>query len=161
MKSFEKLIPRLDKPLKIDKRPFTSLAKEREYERLFSILRGLTKQGLIRRFGAVVRPTRIGLKVNALVCWQVERSRVDSVAQFMSNLSQISHCYLRKGTLSWPYNLYTMIHARSKKEFYSLVKKISLRTKIDNYKILFTLKELKKTRFTPLERSVLMGNKWR
>jgi len=107
------------------------------------------RQKLIRRFGAVLDHYKIGLKSNALVAWQVEEDDLPAAAKVMEKVPNISHCYWRRPGPNWPYSLYTMLHAPSRLECLKILQLISgrLGTKIKDMKVLFTLKELKKTRF--------------
>jgi DNA-binding Lrp family transcriptional regulator len=63
----------------------------------------------------------------------------------MAEFSQVSHCYRRNTTDGWPYNLYTMIHAKNEASCLDVVHKISKKTGIQTYTLLFSKKELKKT----------------
>jgi hypothetical protein len=58
---------------------------------------------------------------------------------------QVSHCYRRNPTDCWPYNLYTMIHANDKESCRQTARRMSQETKVKNYALLFSRKELKKT----------------
>jgi DNA-binding Lrp family transcriptional regulator len=59
--------------------------------------------------------------------------------------SSVSHCYRRSPKGDWPYNLYTMIHAKDEASCLELARNISTETSIDKYTILFSREELKKT----------------
>ncbi|MFZ3047754.1 MAG: Lrp/AsnC family transcriptional regulator, partial [Desulfatirhabdiaceae bacterium] len=45
----------------------------------------------------------------------------------------------------WPYNLYTMIHARDEASCIEIARKISVETDVGDYELLFSRKEMKKT----------------
>ncbi|MDI6704510.1 MAG: Lrp/AsnC family transcriptional regulator, partial [bacterium] len=62
----------------------------------------------------------------------------------MASINEVSHCYERATTSCWNYNLFTMIHARSKRVCEEIVMDISKKIKIKDYKILYTTKEFKK-----------------
>ena len=113
-----------------------------------SIKRGKST-GVIRRFGAVLDHNKIGLTSNALVAWQVREKDIPAVAKAMSSFPEISHCYQRKQQPGWPYTMYTMVHAADRPACRAIIKLI-LRTlghTIEAYRVLFTVRELKKTRF--------------
>ena len=86
----------------------------------------------------------IGLKTNALVAWKVPEQKIVSVARILTTCPEITHCYLRKTYRGWPYNLYTMMHTADKKTAESLISAIARKVEIKDFRILFTLKELKK-----------------
>lgn len=109
------------------------------------IIKSSREDGLIRRIGAAVRPDHLGYVANALVVWQVAEDRVDEVGTALAEMREISHCYERECPPNWPYNLFTMIHARSDEELENIIADISERLSPGQYKILRTVKELKKT----------------
>ena len=80
-----------------------------------------------------------------MVAWQVDEDRVDAVGEKMASFSSVSHCYRRNPKDDWLYNLYTMIHAKDEASCWELARSISLETSIDNYTLLFSREELKKT----------------
>ena len=63
----------------------------------------------------------------------------------MATFQEITHCYRRNPAPGWKYNLYTMVHASNEDECYTLVKEISKAVGEDEYELLFSRKELKKT----------------
>lgn len=103
------------------------------------------KKGAVRRFGAVLRHGKSGLIVNAMVAWKAPHDAADEAGQTMASFREVSHCYLREMEKSWPYNLYTMIHAESRAELEKTVAAISEKTGIGDYRVLETVRELKKT----------------
>lgn len=135
-------------PLNLTKRPFRSIANKLKIEEkeLIKLIEEYKGKGVIRRFGAVLNHRRIGLKVNALVCWKVEKKQINSIFGIINKFPQVSHCYIRTAYSAWPYNLYTMVHARTKKEIFRIIQKIASKIKVKDYKTLYTLKEYKKTR---------------
>lgn len=79
-------------------------------------LRSLMANGVVRRFGAVVNHLNLGYRANALVAWQVAEDCLDAAGMVLANSSAVSHCYARTTVSDWPYNLYAMVHARSRPE---------------------------------------------
>lgn len=107
-------------------------------------LKRLKQEGVIRRFGASIRPNTLGFTANALVAWKIPQNRVQEVGTYLSRLPEISHCYERKSVAGkWEYNLYTVIHARESENIERLVTQISTETEIDEYKILYSIRDLK------------------
>lgn len=105
----------------------------------------LLKNGVIRRFGVVLRHQKAGFTVNAMGVWQVPKMMTEEIGKIMASFREVSHCYQRSTFADWPYNLFTMIHARSELECAGIMTKISQATRIDDYSMLFSIKELKKT----------------
>jgi DNA-binding Lrp family transcriptional regulator len=114
-------------------------------EQLLEILEKWKKQGRLRRIGAIVNHFEAGLGAGAMVVWQVESERTEQVGRILAGLKEISHAYERQTKENWPYNLYSMVHAKNPEELEQIVKKISRACGVSNYRILFTEKELKKT----------------
>jgi DNA-binding Lrp family transcriptional regulator len=75
----------------------------------------------------------------------VPEERVEEVGKAMARFRAVTHCYQRKITKRWPYNLYTMIHGDDREECYEIAKKISRKAGIQDYILLFSEKEFKKT----------------
>jgi len=63
----------------------------------------------------------------------------------MSSFRAVSHCYRRNPSNDWPYNLYTMIHARDEKSCRETAGKMAEETAVEKYTLLFSRRELKKT----------------
>jgi DNA-binding Lrp family transcriptional regulator len=103
------------------------------------------KKSLVRRFGAVLSHRRSGIIVNAMVAWKAPPDTADEAGRIMASFKEVSHCYLRETDASWPYNLYTMIHAESKEGLDKTIAAISEKTGIRDYEVLETVRELKKT----------------
>ncbi|MBU1106985.1 MAG: Lrp/AsnC family transcriptional regulator [Candidatus Riflebacteria bacterium] len=132
---------------KLETRPFKRIANQVgcSEEEVLKILVRNRDDGLIRRIGAAVRPALLGHTSNALVVWEVSAGRVDEVGAALSEMREISHCYERECPPNWPYNFFTMIHARSDDELEQIIADIFQRFSLGQYKVLRTVKELKKT----------------
>ena len=132
---------------KLETRPFKRIANQVgcSEEEVLKIIERSRDEGLIRRIGAAVRPTLLGHTANALVVWEVSPDRVDEVGAALSEMREISHCYERECPPNWPYNFFTMIHARSEEELEQIIADIFQRFSLGQYKVLRTLRELKKT----------------
>ncbi len=143
----KKIIASIQGDIPITERPYLELAErlnitEAEFIRT---LEGLDEKGLIRRYGATLRHQKSGFTANAMVAWKVEESRTGEVGEKMATFKEVSHCYRRNPAPTWPYNLYTMVHATSEEECLATAKRISEATGVEDYSLLFSRKELKKT----------------
>ncbi|MBN2372904.1 Lrp/AsnC family transcriptional regulator [bacterium] len=129
-----------------DKRPFLAIAKKigwTEDEVMARIIKWM-EQGIIKRFGALVRHQNLGFEGNAMVAWSVPEPDVERAGRQMSGYPFISHCYEREIRPGWPYNIYTMIHAANPDEARSLAQEVAKDTGIKDFQILHTVKEWKK-----------------
>jgi len=69
------------------------------------------QEGLIRRFGLVIKHRKLGYDANAMVVWNIPNQDMDSIAQRLAKCAPVSLCYQRPRRLpDWPYNLFCMIH---------------------------------------------------
>ncbi len=128
--------------------PFADIAKSLgvSEDKVVNFLQEIEEQGYIRRFGATLRHQEAGYDCNVMVAWQVPADKdIDSIAQIMVNRPEITHCYKRKSTPEWPFDLYTMIHGRSEKDCKKIVRELEVLTDLHNYELLFSDQELKKT----------------
>lgn len=132
-------------------RPFADVAEAvgTDEETVLELLRGLKDKGVIRRFGATLRHQKAGYGANAMTAWKIgDEERIMEIGRKAAENPNISHCYYRRTTPEWPYDLYTMIHGRSKEDCLETVKRLSEETGVTEYKVLFSIKELKKTSMT-------------
>jgi len=141
------IIALLQTDIPVVKRPFLAMAEQIGIteEKFLSVLKDLDKRGMIRRFGATIKHQKSGFKANAMVAWKIDEKNIEKVGNIMTGFHEITHCYRRNPAPDWKYNLYTMVHAASKDECYSLVKKIAKAVGEGEYELLFSKKELKKT----------------
>ncbi|MFO7554727.1 MAG: AsnC family transcriptional regulator [Desulfobacterales bacterium] len=143
----KKIIASIQGDIPITERPYLEIAEHLgiSEELLLERLEKLHDEGVIRRFGATLRHQKSGYEANAMVAWQVDEADIDSVGERMAAFREVSHCYRRNPHNDWPYNLYTMIHAKDEASCREIARSISIETSIDNYTLLFSREELKKT----------------
>ncbi|OQY59707.1 MAG: AsnC family protein [Desulfobacteraceae bacterium 4572_88] len=143
----KKVIASIQDDIPIVEHPFLRIAEKLGIaeEMLLKTLKGLGDRGIIRRFGATLRHQKSGFEANAMAAWQVDEAQIDQVGEKMASCRQVSHCYRRNPTAEWPYNLYTMLHARDEESCRDLARRLSEAADVDNYVLLFSRRELKKT----------------
>lgn len=111
-------------------------AKAKEYEQL----------GVMRRFAAILRHRDAGFSANGMVVWKVPDDKIDEVGYKLAEFPQVSHCYRRPVFSDWPFNLFSMVHARTLKSAERIAETMSSAVKIQDYSILFSTREFKKQR---------------
>lgn len=114
-------------------------------EQLLEAARRLIAGKRMRRFAAVLRHRQAGFSANVMAVWRVAAEQADAVGQRMAGYAAVSHCYLRPTYEDWPYNLYTMVHARDREEARSLLDRMGRETGVDGV-ALWSLREFKKSR---------------
>ncbi len=127
--------------------PFKILAERigMTEEEFIARVKNLAEQKKIRKMGAVLRHREAGFVANALCAWLVPADRLDEIAAKMSANPAVSHCYDRNPAPDWNYNLYAMIHAKSRAECRQIIDALADECRIDNFQILYTTREWKKT----------------
>ncbi|MBT8363555.1 MAG: Lrp/AsnC family transcriptional regulator [Deltaproteobacteria bacterium] len=143
----KEIITSIQGDMAVTERPYLEIAKKLgvSEETLLEALQSLCDRGIIRRFGATLRHQKTGFTANAMVAWQVDEERVEEVGNVMASFKQVSHCYRRNPTNGWPFNLYTMIHANDEESCRHTARNMSQQAGVENYSLLFSRKELKKT----------------
>ncbi len=142
-----KLLAATEKGITLTTEPFNEIALRLNIkpEEVISRLIKLKKRGVIRRFGALMKPNNLGFSANALVAWKVPESRIQEIGEYLSEFQEISHCYERKVVPGkWQYNLYTVMHAQKRNEVQHLVEQISEKCSVKDYKILYSTRDLKR-----------------
>lgn len=148
----QKILEYLEKGIALTNEPFKEIAAQLgiTQQEVIARLTKLKQEGAIRRFGASIKPNKIGFSANALVAWKVPQNRVQEVGFYLSRLPEISHCYERMVVPQrWEYNFYTVLHARERDGIESMVNQISVTASLKEYKILYSKRDLKRT-FSPL-----------
>jgi DNA-binding Lrp family transcriptional regulator len=150
----KELLRELQNGFKLETRPFKRIANKLgcSEEQVIGMIKDCIAQGLIRRIGAAVRPEKTGYTSNAMVVWQVAADKIDAVGEAVAKIREVSHCYERECPPDWPYNFFTMIHAKSDEELQSMLEQISKEHDLPDYKIFKSEKELKKTSMTYFSR---------
>ena len=143
----KKIIASIQEDIPVTSRPYLEISKKLKIseETLLKTLKALCDRGVIRRFGATIRHQKSGFAANAMVAWIVDEKRIEKVGEKMSSFKEVSHCYRRNPTDEWPYNLYTMVHANNEDTCREIARTMSTESRVENYKLLFSRRELKKT----------------
>jgi len=143
----KKIIGLLQDDMPMDPRPFAIMADQVGIteEQFLSMVKSMVDSGIIRRFGATLHHQKAGFSANAMVAWIVPDSKVEEAGRIMAGFREVSHCYQRVTQGDWKYNVYTMIHGNSRDECREIARRISKNTGINEYAVLFSEKEFKKT----------------
>ncbi len=143
----KKVLASIQDDMPIAERPYYEMAVKTGLSEDFFLktMQNLVNRGVIRRFGATIRHQKSGFDANAMAAWQVDEARIDEVGQIMASCQHVSHCYRRNPQNDWPYNLYTMIHAKDKPSCYAIASELAEQTDVETYTLLFSHRELKKT----------------
>ncbi len=111
---------------------------------LLARLDQLRRSGVLRRFGAAVDHRKMGFAGNAMVVCRVPEERLEEAARAAASFPAVSHCYERETRPGWPYNLYAMVHAKTREECEEVAAAIIRRMGCEECRLLFSVRELKK-----------------
>lgn len=117
-------------------------------EAVMSRLRRMLAAGAIRRIGAVPNHYALGYRANGMSVWDVDDARVRDLGLHVGALVVVTHCYLRpRHPPLWPYNLFAMVHGRTRDEVMEKVDAIAaiLGDACRDRAVLFSTRILKKT----------------
>lgn len=114
-------------------------------DELLQQLRHWKTDGTIRRFGAILRHNRAGYTTNAMVAWDVPEELIESFAETAASFGNVSHCYKRPRFPGFGFNLYTMVHGRSRDECEQTIAEIEARSSVNRKEVLYTTAEFKKS----------------
>ncbi len=109
-------------------------------------LQQLQTRGVIRRFGVVVRHHEVGYGANAMVVWDVPDAQVRELGRCLAEFDFITLCYRRPRHLpQWRYNLYCMIHGKSREDVLSNLEWMVNRCSLQGlpYEVLFSRRRFK------------------
>ena len=144
----KRIINRLGKDLPLCPQPFKQIAQEIgvEEETLFDKIREYRARRWIRKFSAGLKHTCLEAgSANAMGVWKVAEDCIQKVGKVMASFKEVSHCYERVTRPQWKYNVYTMIHGKNREECESIARRISQKTGIREYELLYTTREFKKS----------------
>ena len=136
--------------LPLCREPYRALAEQLGLtaEEVLARLEHLLATGVIRRIGAVPNHYALGYRANGMSVWDVEDEMVSVLGPKVGALPAVSHCYRRpRHPPAWPYNLFAMVHARTRAEVESEVAAIAdmLGSACRAHEVLYSTAILKKT----------------
>lgn len=111
-------------------------------------LKRLLADGAIRRIGAIPNHYAVGITANGMSVWDVVNEAVPDIGPRVGALEFVTHCYERPRHLPlWSYNLFAMVHGRSRDEVHDKVARIAdlIGAAARAHDVLFSTRILKKT----------------
>ncbi len=140
--------------LPLQREPFADAARAlgMAQSEVVAALDDLRARGCLRRVAGIVRHRQAGFTANGMGVWNVPDADTVAIGEAMARYSAISHCYERPRYPDWPYNLFTMIHARNRDECDAFVAGLARTHGIEDHAVLYSTVEYKKVRpvyFTP------------
>lgn len=138
----------LQEDLPLEPRPFDAMADRLglTVAEVFAKADEMMDRRLMRRYAAVLHHRRAGFSANAMAVWNVPEERAVEVGQRMAKHPAVTHCYERPRYDDWRFSHFTMIHAVTSDECEDIARDIAAETEMDDYQLLYSHREYKKTR---------------
>ena len=93
--------------------------------KVLSRLETLKRAHVVRRLGVIVRHRKLGYRANAMCVWNVAHDAMASaIGRQLAGEEGVTLCYRRRRAADWPYNLYCMVHARSREEAHPIIVRV-------------------------------------
>ncbi|MDO8663109.1 MAG: Lrp/AsnC family transcriptional regulator [Candidatus Omnitrophota bacterium] len=142
-----KIIRVISQELPLEERPFKLLAAKIGIgeKMLLERVRFYKKNDILRKYAVALNHLKVGFRYNAMAAWNMPAKYVQEAGAIMASFPQVSHCYERKRGKDWNYNLYAMIHTRSKRGCLEAARAIAKKTDCKDYQLLFSTYEYKKS----------------
>ncbi len=112
----QKLLMQLSEGLPICSRPYLQIAENLKISEaeVIARLKQLNTNGIIKRFGVIVKHSTLGYRANAMCVWRIPENQIDDIAAHLLKFSFVTLCYQRPALPDWNYNLYCMIHGKDR-----------------------------------------------
>ncbi len=138
----------IEEGLPLDSRPYATLAQaigSDENSVILTISRWLS-EGLIKRWGIVVKHHSVGYTANAMIVWDVPDAQVDDIGERIKASGLVSLCYRRpRRAPYWNYNLFCMIHGKNREEVTAQIDKLTFELQLQHLSrnVLFSYRQYK------------------
>jgi DNA-binding Lrp family transcriptional regulator len=132
----QRLMGALQHGLDLVPRPFARLGEQAGLEEaeVIATLKRWRGEGLIKRFGIVVRHHELGYTANAMVVLDIPDDEVERVGALLAAEPEVTLCYRRRRHApEWPYNLFCMIHGRARGEVEAAAAELRQRLGLSGY----------------------------
>lgn len=115
------IVERLQEGIPIAERPFQRISKELKIpeDEILKRLKKLKREGLIRRFGAVINYKKLGY-TGTLVATKVPEDKIEEIAEKINKYKGVTHNYQR----NFEYNLWFTLIEKSQRDLEKRLKQI-------------------------------------
>ncbi len=125
--------------------PYAELARRAQMDEaaVLNRLRDWQLEGLVKRFGVVVQHHALGYRANAMVVFDVPDVEAAAIGERLAQVPGVTLCYRRERCLpQWRYNLYCMVHGRSRAEVAPIISRLKTRAGCEP-EVLFSIRRYK------------------
>ncbi|GAB2181629.1 Lrp/AsnC family transcriptional regulator [Denitratisoma sp. agr-D3] len=130
------LLATLQDGLPLSAHPYAELGAKAGLSEAMTLemLEGWLRDGLLKRFGVVVRHRALGYTANAMCVWNIPDDQVSILGRQLAAVPGVTLCYRRERSLPhWPYNLYCMIHGKDRDTVQALRDQAAQQLGLDAY----------------------------
>ena len=150
------LVGKLQSGIPLVAEPYSALWPDDERQVRFALdqIAAWKHDGIIKRFGIVVRHHELGYQENAMVVWDVPDELVSHFGARAAQIDAVTLCYRRPRQMpQWPYNLFCMIHGKNRAIVENSIVDLCRETGLEGYpmKTLFSKRRFKQrgARYVP------------
>jgi len=142
-----KVVRRLQANIPVSADPFGNLAGElgMDPNELLQVLKRWERDGVIRRIGLILRHRKLGFSANSMCVWKVEASRIREAGRILALSPHVTHCYERPCFEVFPFNLYAMIHAKTRGEAIGIFEQLGVDAGLSEGRMMWSVREFKKS----------------
>lgn len=130
------LVSLIQEGLPLVPRPYQAIARAwgGSEEAVIATLRRWLDIGIVKRFGAVLRHRELGYRANGMWVMDIPAADLKHVADQLAAAPEVRLCYERprRGN-EWPYNLFCMVHAKTRDEVLSIISRLSAQFGLQQY----------------------------
>jgi DNA-binding Lrp family transcriptional regulator len=143
-----RLMAALQGGIPLEPRPFDVIGRAAGLSEgmVIELIERWLSDGLVKRFGVVVRHHELGYHANAMCVWDVPDVEVSRIGRLLATEPAVTLCYRRRrAPPAWPYNLFCMIHGRSREAVHAIRDDIAGRLELDRWShdVLFSCRRFK------------------
>jgi DNA-binding Lrp family transcriptional regulator len=143
-----RLLVAVQNGLPLVERPYAAVAESlgTTEDRVVELLSSLLGRGVVRRIAAVANNYALGITANGMAVWDVPDDEVNAFGGRLAAAAEVTHCYRRARQPEWRYNLYAMVHGRSREEVLAAIGRIASEAGLAGYpsEVLFSLRQFRK-----------------
>ncbi len=144
-----RLLVAIQDGLPIAERPYEAVAQRLGMtdEGVIATLASLLERGVIKRLGAVPNHYALGITANGMAVWDVPDDAVSDLGRRLAQRPEVTHCYQRpRRPPEWRYNLYAMVHGRSRAEVADVIDRMARETGLSAFPhdLVFSVRQFRK-----------------
>jgi DNA-binding Lrp family transcriptional regulator len=114
--------------------------------RVLELVSSMLAERKIKRIGAVPNHYALGITANGMSVWDLPDALASELGRTLGARDEVTHAYRRPRREGWPYNVFAMVHGRSREDVLATVERIADELGIAGYPhdVLFSTRLLKK-----------------